>query len=71
MGEFLFGSGPIIESDRMPHRRRCMQGHAAANEVSVIAANRIREETNAVEEPRFSWRLFRDRRPEMYGKITD
>ncbi len=110
------GSEPIIECDSMPHWRRCMQGHAAANVVPVIAANRIGEEKvspvkennnqssalvfygssfitdetgevledagrteedvllhtfdlDAVEEMRFSWGMFRDRRPEMYGEI--
>lgn len=110
------GSEPIIECDSMPHWRRCMQGHAAANVVPVIAANRIGEERvsptkennnqssslvfygssfitdetgevlkdagrteegvilhtfdlDAAEEMRFSWGLFRDRRPEMYGEI--
>lgn len=110
------GSEPIIDCDSMPHWRRCMQGHAAANVVPVIAANRIGEEKvepakdnnnqssglvfygssfiadetgeimqdagrteekvilqtfdlDAIEEMRFSWGLFRDRRPEMYGKI--
>ncbi len=110
------GSEPIIDCDSMPHWRRCMQGHAAANVVPVIAANRIGEERvepvkdnnnqssalvfygssfitdetgeimqdagrteekvilqtfdlDAIEEMRFSWGLFRDRRPEMYGKI--
>lgn len=112
------GSEPIIECDSMPHWRRCMQGHAAANVVPVIAANRIGEEKvcptkennnqssslsfygssfiadetgeiledagravekvllhtfdlDAVEELRMSWGLFRDRRPEMYGKIAE
>lgn len=111
------GSEPIIDCDSMPHWRRCMQGHAAANVVPVIAANRIGEERvepvkdnnnqssalvfygssfitdetgeimqdagrteekvilqtfdlDAIEEMRFSWGLFRDRRPEMYGKIS-
>ncbi len=111
------GSEPIIECDSMPHWRRCMQGHAAANVVPVIAANRIGEEQVVpskvnneqasaltfygssfitdetgevledagrteekvilhtfdlaqVEELRFSWGLFRDRRPEMYGEIV-
>lgn len=112
------GSEPIIECDSMPHWRRCMQGHAAANVVPVIAANRIGKETveptkennrqssaltfygssfiadetgevledagrteervilhtfdlEALEEMRFSWGLFRDRRPEMYGAIAN
>ena len=34
------GSEPIIECDSMPHWRRCMQGHSAANLMPVIAANR-------------------------------
>lgn len=39
------GSEPILECDSMPHWRRCMQGHAAANLMPVIAANRIGTET--------------------------
>lgn len=35
------GSEPILETDSMPHWRRVMQGHAAANCIPVIAANRI------------------------------
>lgn len=35
------GSEPIIECDSMPHWRRCMQGHAAANLMPVAAANRV------------------------------
>lgn len=38
------GSEPVLECDSMPHWRRCMQGHAAANLMPVIAANRIGEE---------------------------
>ena len=38
------GSEPILEVDSMPHWRRCMQGHAAANLMPVIAANRIGKE---------------------------
>jgi len=39
------GSEPILECDSMPHWRRVMQGHAAANLMPVIAANRIGLET--------------------------
>ncbi len=38
------GSEPIIECDSMPHWRRCMQGHSAANLMPVIAANRVGSE---------------------------
>ncbi len=38
------GSEPILTVDSMPHWRRVMQGHAAANIVPVAAANRIGEE---------------------------
>lgn len=38
------GSEPILDCDSMPHWRRCMQGHSAANIIPVIAANRIGEE---------------------------
>lgn len=111
------GAEPILEVDSMPHWRRCMQGHAAANVVPVIAANRIGTERvspcaensnqqseltfygssfitdetgeviesadrisdcvivrkfdlDAARELRYSWGLFRDRRPEMYGGLT-
>ena len=39
------GSEPILDCDSMPHWRRCMQGHAAANIMPLIAANRIGIET--------------------------
>lgn len=112
------GSEPVLECDSMPHWQRCMQGHAAANLVPVIAANRtgtesvtpdadnqqqsssltfygssfIADNTGALAEcadrtsdcvlkhtfdldelrdMRLSWGVFRDRRPEMYGKITE
>ena len=38
------GSEPILGMDSMPHWRRTMQGHAAANILPVAAANRIGEE---------------------------
>lgn len=112
------GSEPVLECDSMPHWQRCMQGHAAANLVPVVAANRIGTETvkpdsenqnqssaltfygssfiadntgalvecadrasdcvlthsfdlDELRDMRLSWGVFRDRRPEMYGKITE
>lgn len=112
------GSEPVLECDSMPHWQRCMQGHAAANLVPVIAANRTGTETvtpdsenqnqssaltfygssfiadntgalvecadrasdavlthsfdlDELRDMRLSWGVFRDRRPEMYGKITE
>ena len=35
------GSEPILHCDSMPHWRRVMQGHAAANIMPVVAANRV------------------------------
>ena len=110
-------SEPVLECDSMPHWQRCMQGHAAANLVPVIAANRIGTETvtpdsenqqqsssltfygssfiadntgalvecadrtsdtvllhtfdlDELRDMRLSWGVFRDRRPEMYGRIA-
>lgn len=110
------GSEPILDCDSMPHWRRCMQGHAAANLMPVIAANRIgKEKVEPCEEnggqssallfygssfltdetgelvqtasrdqeeilmaeynltelmsKRLEWGVFRDRRPEYYGRI--
>lgn len=39
------GSEPILETDSMPHWRRCMQGHAGSNLLPVAAANRVGTET--------------------------
>ena len=38
------GSEPILSVDSMPHWQRVMQGHAAANILPVVAANRVGEE---------------------------
>ncbi|MCD8150938.1 MAG: N-carbamoylputrescine amidase [Clostridiales bacterium] len=38
------GSEPTLGIDSEPHWQRCMQGHAAANMIPVIASNRIGEE---------------------------
>ena len=112
------GSEPILDTDSMPHWRRTMQGHAAANVVPVIAANRyglesvepcdenggqksalrfygssfITDETGELiiqaersgdcvitakldleqaDKARLQWGLFRDRRPECYGIISE
>ncbi|MET0016736.1 N-carbamoylputrescine amidase [Oscillibacter sp.] len=39
------GSEPILTCDSMPHWRRVMQGHAAANLMPLAAANRVGLET--------------------------
>ena len=112
------GSEPILNVDSSGHWRRVMQGHAAANLMPVIAANRIgveevkpseenggqksslsfygssfiadasgeiivdgsrdKEEIlyaefdlEAIGKDRFSWGLFRDRRPDMYKIIVE
>ena len=45
------GSEPILDTDSMPHWRRCMQGHAGSNLMPVIAANRVgREKVEPCEE---------------------
>lgn len=111
------GSEPVLKTDSSGHWKRCMQGHAAANIVPVIAANRIgiekvipEEENNYQEselkfygqsficnetgdilisansedaglvtsefdldeiaELRRNWGVFRDRRPDAYGRIN-
>ncbi len=44
------GSEPILSCDSMPHWRRVMQGHAAANIMPLAAANRIGTETVSANE---------------------
>lgn len=39
------GSEPVLQNDSQPHWMRCMQGHAAANIMPVIASNRVGTET--------------------------
>lgn len=112
------GSELILKVDSAGHWRRTMQGHAAANVMPVVAANRIGTEavepcaengnqksalkfygssfiTDAtgqilqdgsreneeiltasfdfaqIRQERLEWGLFRDRRPQVYGKITE
>ena len=38
------GSEPILTTDSQPHWHRTMQGHAAANILPIVAANRVGEE---------------------------
>lgn len=40
------GSEPILQSDSQSHWQRCMQGHAAANIMPLVASNRIGTETD-------------------------
>ncbi|WP_027203618.1 N-carbamoylputrescine amidase [Butyrivibrio fibrisolvens] len=39
------GSEPVLDTDSMPHWRRCMQGHSGCNLMPVAAANRIGTES--------------------------
>lgn len=101
------GSEPILQHDSQPHWQRCMQGHAAANIMPLVASNRIGTEIDEtsmtfygtsfitdetgeiikqsnrtdesvlvaefdldkIREKRYSWGVYRDRRPEMYNPI--
>jgi N-carbamoylputrescine amidase len=102
------GSEPTLPIDSQPHWQHTMMGHAAANLIPVIAANRIGKETygrhemtfygssfisdnqgsilqqlsrtesgyilqsfdlKALEKMRYSWGVFRDRRPNMYERL--
>ncbi len=102
------GSEPTLPVDSQVHWQNTMIGHAAANLMPVIAANRVGEETygqhamtfygtsfisnnqgvilhqmdrtstgvisqafdlKAMEKMRYSWGVFRDRRPGMYDRL--
>lgn len=102
------GSETDLPVDSMPHWRRVMQGHAAANILPIAASNRVGKETqddseitfygssfisdptgeivasadresetvitatfnlDEIAKMRREWRVFRDRRPEMYGEL--
>lgn len=43
------GTEPILTKDSMPHWRRTMKGHAAANIMPVVASNRIGTEVDGTE----------------------
>lgn len=47
------GSEPVLQKDSKPHWQRCMQGHAAANIMPVIASNRIGKEVQGDSEMTF------------------
>lgn len=102
------GSEPTLPVDSQVHWQNTMIGHAAANLMPVIAANRVGKETygqhamtfygtsfisnnqgvilhqmdrsstgvisqafdlKAMEKMRYSWGVFRDRRPGMYDRL--
>lgn len=44
------GSEPILDCDSMPHWQRVMQGHAAANILPLVAANRVGTESVSANE---------------------
>ena len=47
------GSEPVLQTDSKPHWQRCMQRHAAANIMPVIASNRIGHEVQKDSEMTF------------------
>lgn len=47
------GSESVLQKDSRPHWQRCMQGHAAANIMPVIASNRIGKEVQGDSEMTF------------------
>lgn len=47
------GSEPVLQTDSKPHWQRCMQGHAAANIMLVVASNRIGHEVQKDSEMTF------------------
>lgn len=47
------GSEPVLQKDSRLHWQRCMQGHAAANIMPVIASNRIGKEVQGDSEMTF------------------
>lgn len=47
------GSEPTLDIDSKPHWQRCMQGHAAANIMPVIASNRIGTEADGATQMSF------------------
>lgn len=47
------GSEPVLQTDSKPHWQRCMQGHAAANIMPIVASNRIGHEVQKNSEMTF------------------
>ena len=47
------GSEPVLQTDSKPHWQRCIQGHAAANIMPVVASNRIGHEVQKNSEMTF------------------
>lgn len=47
------GSESVLQTDSKPHWQRCMQGHAAANIMPVVASNRIGHEVQKDSEMTF------------------
>lgn len=59
------GSEPVLQRDSMPHWRRVMQGHAAANIMPVVASNRIGTEKDETEMTFYGSSFITD----QYGEI--
>lgn len=62
------GNEPILQHDSMPHWRHCMQGHAAANIMPVIASNRVGTEIDGTEMTFYGSSFIADESGEIVAK---
>lgn len=62
------GNEPILQHDSMPHWRHCMQGHAAANIMPVIASNRVGTEKDGTEMTFYGSSFIADESGEIVAK---
>ncbi|GFO84236.1 N-carbamoylputrescine amidase [Anaerostipes butyraticus] len=63
------GNEPILQHDSMPHWRHCMQGHAAANIMPVIASNRVGTEKDGTEMTFYGSSFIADEHGELTAEM--
>ena len=63
------GHEPILQHDSMPHWRHCMQGHAAANIMPVIASNRVGTEKDGTEMTFYGSSFIADEHGELTAEM--